>query len=226
MAKKIIYATDIVAVIGPECKMLGPVEDGGTIVAYAEPACYGPMITPELRGGHTATRPVAVAGARVGDGITITIQRIRVLSRASASGTEIPVEGRYLGCPATAAKCPTCNVLWPKSYVKDIGEDAIRCQKCDSPINPFHVTCGYTLLFDEDRNVGVTVPKNVAETIARQARDFAAILPKGLAHSVLTLALADMPAGIMTRLRPMVGNLGTNPAVTLPSPSNAGDSAP
>src|SRR5436190_1971573 len=38
--------------LGPEVEMLGPVEDGGHIVVNTTPGCWGPMITPSIRGGH------------------------------------------------------------------------------------------------------------------------------------------------------------------------------
>lgn len=54
-------------ILGPEQPMLGPVKDGGHIIANTAPGCWGPMITPAIRGGHEVTRPVAVEGAEVGD---------------------------------------------------------------------------------------------------------------------------------------------------------------
>jgi formamidase len=43
--------------IGPELEMLGPVEDGGHIVVNTAPGCWGPMITPSIRGGHEVAQP-------------------------------------------------------------------------------------------------------------------------------------------------------------------------
>ncbi len=62
------------------------VKDGGHIVANTAPGCWGPMITPELKGGHEVTKPVFVEGAEVGDAIAIHINSIRVTSMATASG--------------------------------------------------------------------------------------------------------------------------------------------
>ena len=45
-------------IIGPSTEMLGPVRDGGHIVANTAPGCWGPMITPAIRGGHEVTLPV------------------------------------------------------------------------------------------------------------------------------------------------------------------------
>ena len=39
------------SVLDPNKPMLGPVENGGTIIANTAPGCWGPMITPRLRGG-------------------------------------------------------------------------------------------------------------------------------------------------------------------------------
>ena len=52
------------ALLGPDVPMLGPVADGGHIVVeHARPGCWGPMITPSIRGGHEVCPPVAVEGA-------------------------------------------------------------------------------------------------------------------------------------------------------------------
>ena len=63
------------SVLDPDAPMLGPVENGGTIIANTAPGCWGPMPTPQIRGGHEVTVPVAVAGAEVGDGIAIRIKQ-------------------------------------------------------------------------------------------------------------------------------------------------------
>jgi len=44
-------------ILDPTKPMLGPVRDGGHIVANTAPGCWGPMITPEIRGGHEVTVP-------------------------------------------------------------------------------------------------------------------------------------------------------------------------
>src|SRR6266581_3682204 len=74
--------------LDPERPMLGPVKDGGHIVANTTPGCWGPMITPAIRGGHEVTRPVAVVGAEVGDAIIVRIKSIAVTSLATASGND------------------------------------------------------------------------------------------------------------------------------------------
>ncbi|MEM2791193.1 MAG: acetamidase/formamidase family protein, partial [Thermofilaceae archaeon] len=80
-------------IIGPHTKMLGPVADGGRIRFITTPGCWGPMLTPTLRGGHEVNVPVAVEGARVGDAVVLRFESLRVLSRASSSGVDRPVDG-------------------------------------------------------------------------------------------------------------------------------------
>jgi formamidase len=86
------------------------------------------------------------------------------------------------------------------------------------------MTCGYTMVFDEAHSLGLTVGKEVAERIARRAGDYAALPPTSEQHPVLVLAPSDMP-GVLARLRPFVGNLGTIPTLQMADSSNAGDVA-
>lgn len=86
-------------VLDPNKEMLGPLQDGGHIIAHTAPGCWGPMITPCLKGGHEVTKPVFVEGAEPGDAIVIKIKSIEVTSLATASGSDSPVEGHFLGDP-------------------------------------------------------------------------------------------------------------------------------
>ena len=221
--ENIVYVNEFVDLIGPETEMLGPVKDGGRIVTGTEPACYGPMITPEIESGHTISRPVAVAGAEIGDGIALRIKTINITSKASASGTEAPREGNFVGDPFVAKKCPGCGKVNPNTAVKGIGRNAICCTDCDTSVSAFDVTNGFTMVFDDARTVGVTVPDHVAQEIAKNAEDYSGAPAGSTCHSILVFALADMPAGIVSKIRPMIGNVGTLPGVTMPSSHNAGD---
>ena len=51
-----------------------PLPFGGIIVANTAPGCWGPMLTPAIRGGHEVTLPVRVEGAEPGDSIAIRIR--------------------------------------------------------------------------------------------------------------------------------------------------------
>ncbi len=208
--------------VGPSLPMLGPVADGGTIVASTAPGCWGPMITPKFKGGHEVTQPVAVAGAEVGDAIAIRIRRIKVTSSATASGTMTFVEGRYMGDPFVARKCSQCGTVNPPTKVVGIGREAIHCAVCGAEANPFRVPSGYTIVFDDARALAVTVDQGVANRLAETASDVAVLPADSEQHSILSLALADIP-GVISRLRPFIGNIGTTPAIDMPDSHNAGD---
>jgi len=209
-------------ILDPSQPMLGPVEDGGTIIANTAPGCWGPMITPRLRGGHEVTKPVYVNGAEPGDALAIRIRDITATSIATASGHDSSPEGFCLGDPYVAARCPHCDTLWPETHVEGIGPDAVRCDKCDNPVKPFEVVHGYTVVFDETRSVGVTMPKDAAEKIAHNAEHYATLPDHSVQHPILVYALSDMPA-VMVRMRPFLGQLGTTPSMPLPDSHNAGD---
>jgi formamidase len=209
-------------ILDPERPMLGPVRDGGHIVANTSPGCWGPMITPELRGGHEVTVPVAVAGAEVGDAIALRIQDITVTSLATASGNDKFMEGRFLGDPYVAAQCPECGTLYPKSHIEGIGQTAIRCDNCGADVAPFNFTNGYTIAFDDNRSVGVTLQGEAAEDIAEDAKRFAALPENSIQNPILTFAPHDL-VGLVARMRPFMGQLGTTPAIRMPDSHNAGD---
>jgi formamidase len=210
------------SVIDPDARMLGPLEDGGTIIANTAPGCWGPMITPSLRGGHEVTRPVEVIGARVGDGLAIRIRDITVTSLATASGHDSSPEGFCLGDPYVAARCPHCDTLWPATHTEGIGQDSVRCDACNQPVKPFEIVHGYTVSFDDSRHVGVTLPQKAAEAVGHKADHYAALPDASHQHSVLHYAPCDMPATLI-RMRPFLGQLGSCPSRAMPDSHNAGD---
>src|ERR1700757_174398 len=209
-------------ILDPGKPMLGPVTSGGTIVGNSAPGCWGPMITPRIRGGHEVTVPGYVDGAAPGDAAALPIRDINVTSFATASGRHRWVEGHFLGDPYAAPRCPNCGTLYPDTYVEGIGQQAVRCVRCNTPVTPFQMVNGYTVVFDETRQIGVTVPKKTAERIARSANQFAALPESSAQHSILTFAPHDL-VGVATRLRPFLGQLGTTPAIRMPDSHNAGD---
>ena len=209
-------------VLDPAEPMLGPVENGGTIIANTAPGCWGPMITPRLRGGHEVTQPVYLDGAMPGDGVVIRIRDITVTSIATASGHDTSPTGYCLGDPYVAARCPTCDTVWPETHVDGIGQDSVKCDKCGNPVKPFEMLHGYTVTFDETRDVGVTLPQDAAEKIAMRADHYAALPDGSRQHSILNYAPSDIP-GVMVRMRPFLGQLGTVPSIAMPDSHNAGD---
>jgi len=208
--------------LGPDVEMLGPVADGGHIVWNSTPGCWGPMITPSIRGGHEVSTPVAVEGARPGDAIAIRIRDIEVTSLATASGNDQPMEGRFNGDPYCAAVCPGCGAEWPETRVDGIGPESIRCGGCGADCTPFTFTNGYTIAFDELRSVGVTLPRAAAEAMARAAGRYAALPDNSVQNPILTFAPHDLVA-VATRMRPFLGQIGTSPSATMPDSHNAGD---
>jgi acetamidase/formamidase len=209
-------------IIGPSTEMLGPVRDGGHIVANTAPGCWGPMITPAIRGGHEVTLPVEVEGAEVGDAVAIHIRDISVTSVATASGNDRIIEGRFNGDPYCAKVCESCGAEDEATVVEGIGPDSVRCANCGAPAAPFAFTNGYTIAFDDEWRVGVTVAKDRAEEIARDADANAALPENSIQNPILLFAPHDL-VGVATRMRPFMGQIGTTPAVDLPDSHNAGD---
>lgn len=218
----LLVNTFVDGILDPDKKMLGPLKDGGHIIANTAPGCWGPMITPCLKGGHEVTQPVYIEGAEIGDAIAIKIKTVNVTSIATASGNDQPVEGRFLGDPFVAAKCPGCGTLYPETVVKGVGQNAIRCAKCDEDITPFIFTNGYTIVFDEDGEVGITVSKDAAEKIAQDGHHYMRTPEASIQNPVVTFAPHDL-VGTVARMRPFLGQLGTTPSKPLPDSHNAGD---
>jgi acetamidase/formamidase len=88
---------------------------------------------------------------------------------------------------------------------------------------PYRITSGYTMVFDETETFGLTVDGDKAATIARKAASHAALPASSKQHSVLALASADLRGGILARMRPFVGNVGTVPAIDVSASCNCGD---
>ncbi len=209
-------------IIGPHTRMIGVLADGGRIRFLTTPGCWGPMITPNLRGGHEVNTPVQVENADVGDSVVIRVEEVKVVSEASSSGVDRWVEGAYRGDPYVAKRCPVCREPWPDYRVEGIGDEAVRCAKCGAPASPFRMVHGYTMVFDEAGRYGVTVNRDLAVSIARRAREYARLPGKSRQVPVLILAKADL-VGVASRVRPFLGQLGTVPAVDIPDSHNAGD---
>lgn len=223
VAQQTVYVNSFInGILDPAQPMLCPVRDGGYIVANTTPGCWGPMITPALRGGHEVTKPVFVEGANVGDAIAIRIKSIEVTSMVTASGNERTMEGRFLGDPFVAAKCPGCGTLYPQTRIEGIGPESIRCVECGSDTTPFTFTNGYTIAFNEQKEFGVTLPKQAAERVAENGRYYMNTPEASMQNPVVTFAPHDL-VGILARVRPFLGQLGTTPSHPMPDSHNAGD---
>jgi formamidase len=208
--------------IGPSLGFAATVKDGGSIGCVVPPGCWGPMITPDFRGGHEVTRPVAVEGAQTGDAIAITIESMRVLSLATSSGTMVTHKAAFGDDPFVDKKCPGCGKLWPASRVEGTGEDSVRCADCGAIIKPFGFEEGYTIAFDHDSQVGLTMNAETAHDFAQRAHEVAALPAHAHQHPILLFEPHTIP-GTLARLRPFIGNIGTTPGADMPDSHNAGD---
>ncbi len=214
-------------IVGPSNEMLGPVRDGGRIEYLTVPGCWGPMITPSIRSGHEVTLPVAVEGAEVGDAVALHVESLEQVSRATTSGTHEGWDGRFISDPFVAGICPTCrdegrHFLYPDTYVDGLGHGAVKCAMCHSEVIPFRMIEGYTMVFDDDKRLGVTVTGERAEEIGRDGRAWVGLNDNATQHPITILAKADL-VGTMTRCRISAGNLGSIPSIDLPSSHNCGD---
>ena len=99
---------------------------------------------------------------------------------------------------------------------------SIRCEKCGADATPFTFANGYTITFDDERRVGLTVDRAEAEKMATDAARLMALPDSSIQNPILTFAPADLVA-VATRLRPFLGQLGTTPARAMPDSHNAGD---
>lgn len=209
-------------VLDPAGKMAGPVQNGGRIVINTAPGCWGPMLTPQLKGGHEVCQPIQVEGAHPGDAVAVTIEAVRITSKATASGSDEAMEGRFDEDAFVQAKCPNCGTVHPETEIKGIGEHAIRCKVCGAEANPFRFREGYTMVFDEERKIGVTVGKKAAEEIAENGRYYMQTPQNSVQNPVVTLAGHTIP-GVAARTRAFIGQLGTVPKRPMPDSHNAGD---
>ncbi|WZL73315.1 acetamidase/formamidase family protein [Clostridiaceae bacterium 35-E11] len=220
---KFLEVKEYVDIIGGAMEMLGPVKDGDEIRGIVSPGCWGPMITPSIRSGHEVTRPVEVEGANPGDVIALYVKKIRVLSNYAASGTSKKIEGRYKEDPTVNAYCPHCHTENPETYVDEIGENAIKCSKCHHPAMPQTISNGYTILFDQKKKIGLCVNAPIAHNIAKDVLTGKEYLPEGSRQHLATILAKSDIHGVITRVRPMIGNIGCMPSKPIPSSRNGGD---
>ncbi|QDI90379.1 acetamidase/formamidase family protein [Salicibibacter halophilus] len=223
VAKQTVYVNEFTdGILDPRKEMAYSVKDGGFIVANTTPGCWGPMITPALKGGHEVTKPVYVEGAEVGDAIAIHIRSMEITSLATASGNDKPVDGRFLGDPFVAVKCPECGTMNPETFIDGIGKEAIRCKTCREDITPFVFTHAYSMGLDNDKKIGITLNKEAAEKVGQEAKKYMNTPENSIQNPVLTFAPHDL-VGAIARIRPFLGQLGTTPARPTPDSHNAGD---
>ena len=208
--------------VGPEQEWAGTVADGGTVRTHTPPACWGPMITPEFRGGHEVTRPIRVENAEPGDALVVRIKDVEVTSVATSTGSMAEREGAFDDDPFVDHRCPECGTEWPESVVEGIGEESIKCAECGANASSFGFEFGYTVAFDDDRSVGLTVGEEGATDLAERADEAMALPEHSRQHPILLYKPDEIP-GTLGHLRPFIGNIGTTPPRGFPDSHNAGD---
>jgi len=208
--------------VGPEQEWTGTVADGGTVRTHTPPACWGPMITPEFRGGHEVTRPIRVENAEPGDALVVRIEDIEVTSIATSTGSMAERDEAFGDDPFVDHRCPECGTEWPESVVDGIGEDAVTCTECGANASSFAFEFGYTVVFDDDHTVGLTVDEEGATDLAERAQEAMALPQNSRQHPILLYKPDEVP-GTLGHLQPFIGNIGTTPSVELPDSHNAGD---
>jgi acetamidase/formamidase len=208
--------------VGPDQEWAGTVADGGTVRTHTPPACWGPMITPEFRGGHEVTRPIRVENAEPGDALVVRINDVEVTSVATSTGSMAEREGAFGDDPFVDHRCPECGTEWPESVVEGIGEDAIKYAECGANASSFGFEFGYTVAFDDDRSVGLTVGEAGATDLAERADEAMALPEHSRQHPILLYKPDEIP-GTLGHLRPFIGNIGTTPPREFPDSHNAGD---
>jgi len=208
--------------VGPDQEWAGTVADGGMVRTHTPPACWGPMITPEFRGGHEVTRPIRVENAEPGDALVVRIEDVEVTSVATSTGSMAEREGAFGDDPFVDHRCPECGTEWPESVVEGIGEESIKCAECGANASSFGFEFGYTVAFDDDRSVGLTVGEAGATDLAERADEAMALPEHSRQHPILLYKPDEIP-GTLGHLRPFIGNIGTTPPREFPDSHNAGD---
>ncbi|AXG09353.1 acetamidase/formamidase family protein [Haloplanus rubicundus] len=208
--------------VGPDQEWAGTVADGGTVRTHTPPACWGPMITPEFRGGHEVTRPIRVENAEPGDALVVRIRDVEVTSVATSTGSMAEREGAFGDDPFVDHRCPECGTEWPESVVEGIGEESIKCAECGANASSFGFEFGYTVAFDDDRSVGLAVGDEGATDLAERADEAMALPEHSRQHPILLYKPDEIP-GTLGHLRPFIGNIGTTPPREFPDSHNAGD---
>lgn len=220
----IVVVEDYVWVLDPSEPMRHRVSPGGHVLITTAPGCWGPMITPDFPSTHEVSSPIYVEGAAPGDAVAIILHDVRQISRATTSGTHRVDSLHVAGDPGISPRCPNCGLVNPPTKRAGTGAKAIRCVACGAAVAPYQLANGYTMLFNDSRTVGVTVPKQVSDRIALEPELYTGLPPGSSQYSANVLATPRI-SNFAARIELMVGNIGTLPAVTVPSSRNAGDFA-
>ena len=93
---------------------------------------------------------------------------------------------------------------------------------CGTDTTPFKISNGYTMAFNSKGNVGLTVGKEAARRIAQDSKNYMRTPENSVQNPITSFAPSDL-IGVLARMRPFVGQLGTTPSKAMPDSHNAGD---
>ena len=208
---------------GPDIEMPGPVADGGHIVWNSTPGLLGP--------DDHAGDPRRARGLHAGRGRG---RRGRRRDRDPDQGHRGHLDGDVLGQrpgdggplqrrPVLRARCaPAAGRSGRRRGSRGSARPRCAARPAAPTATPFTFTNGYTVAFDDQRRLGLTVDEARAEELARDAARAAALPDNSIQNPILTFAPHDI-VGLVTRMRPFLGQLGTSPSATIPDSHNAGD---
>jgi len=120
-----------------------------------------------------------------------------------------------------AKRCPSCGTERPETRIEGTGPDAIRCAVCGADVAAFKFENGYTIVFDHEKGIGITVSEEMHVPLER-IRVTTCNTCKFCAESCCRAAPHDL-VGTVARMRPFLGQLGSTPSIAFPDSHNAGD---
>ena len=210
--------------LGPDVPMLGPVADGGHIVVNTTPGCWGPMITPSIRGGHE----VMQAGGRRRAPRSATRSRSASATSRSRRSPPRPATTRRWRAASTATRtarrcAPSAAPSGPRRASRASARRRSAARTAAPTRRRSRSPTATRSRSTPTHTVGVTVDQ--ADRRADRERRGAAWprCPTTRSRTRSSLFAPHDIVGMATRLRPFMGQLGTSPSITIPDSHNAGD---
>ena len=186
-------------IIGPSTEMLGPVRDGGHIVANTAPGCWGPMITPVDQGrprGDAAGRRRGRRGRRRGrDPHPRHLGHLAGHGLGQRPHDRGPLQRR----PLLRKVCRGAASEDEATVVEGIGPDSVRCANCGAPAAPFAFTNGYTIAFDDEWRRRRDGRERPGRGVRRATRDATPRCPENSVQNPILLFAPHDLVGVVTR---------------------------
>ena len=184
------------------------------------------MITPEIRGGHEVTMPVAVAAPKWRR--HHPHQDITVTSLATASGNDQMMSGRFLGDPLRGRQMPGVQRTLPEDGAWQRASARRRCAALNGAgTSPLPLPNGYTICLRPQPQRRVTLDQGRGQARSPAMQRTMLRCPTIRSRAILTFAPHDSRGRL---LRPFMGQrhhaVDSLPGFTqrrrLPAPSSSG----